>query len=41
MTETQIQGEVCTELLGMSNEFKIPVVGVVQARRRGNGQSKE
>ena len=41
MTETQIQGEVCTELLGMSNEFKIPVVGVVQARRRSNGQSKE
>lgn len=40
-TESQIQGDVCTSLLGMSNEFKIPVVGVVQARRRPNGKSKE
>ena len=40
-TESQIQGDVCTALLGMSNEFKIPVVGVVQARRRPNGKSKD
>lgn len=36
MTETQVLGNACRNLLAMSNKYKIPVVGVVQARRRAN-----
>lgn len=35
-TEAEIEGDVCVELLSISNQYKIPVVGVVQARRRQN-----
>jgi hypothetical protein len=35
-TEAEIEGEVGAELLSMSSQYKIPVVGVVQARRRQN-----
>lgn len=35
-TEAEIEGDVCVELLAISNQYKIPVVGVVQARRRQN-----
>jgi len=35
-TEAEIEGEVGAELLSMSTQYKIPVVGVVQARRRQN-----
>lgn len=35
-TEAEIEGEVGAELLSISTQYKIPVVGVVQARRRQN-----
>lgn len=38
-TASEIMGKACRGLLGMSTEFSIPVVGVVQARRR-NGEKK-
>lgn len=35
-TEAEIEGEVGAELLSISSQYNIPVVGVVQARRRQN-----
>lgn len=38
---SEIMGKTCRDLLGLSIEFKIPVVGVVQARRRNNERRNE
>ena len=35
-SEAEIEGDVGVELLSISSQYKIPVVGVVQARRRQN-----
>ena len=40
MSRADMLGEVARGLLAISNEFKIPVVGVVQSRRR-KGDKKE
>lgn len=38
---SEIMGKSCRELLGLSTEFSIPVVGVVQARRRSGEKRSE
>lgn len=41
MSRADMLGEVARELLALSNEFKIPVNGVVQSRRRGNKDKRD
>ena len=41
MTTSEMMGKSCRGLLSLSNEFSIPVVGVVQARRRSGEKKSE
>lgn len=40
-TVAETMGKTCRDLLNISNEFSIPVSGVVQARRRSNEKKSE
>lgn len=42
LSTTEIMGKTCEGLLALSTKYKLPVVGVVQARRKGtNGEDEE